>query len=109
MTAVRVLILVSALFPLQGAASNALADNEKICMRKMETLLSQQQVLFSDSQATPEIRRLAERAIDTSREAFAKNGSYCEAQRALQKFDERKASGFHDKQGEVNFFGRGHY
>ena len=109
MTAVRVLLLVSALLPLLATASNALPDNEQICLKEMETLLSQQQVLFSDSQATPETRRMAERAIDTSREAFAMHGSYCDAQRALQKFDEDKESGFHHKQGEVNFFGRGHY
>ncbi|MCQ1058061.1 hypothetical protein ACQKPX_01645 [Photobacterium sp. DNB23_23_1] len=78
-------------------------------MREMETLLGKQQILFSDSQATPDVRRMAERAIDTSREAFAQHGSYCDAQRALQHFDEDKESGFHDQQGEVNFFGRGHY
>ncbi|MBC7001320.1 hypothetical protein BIZ37_02020 [Photobacterium sp. BZF1] len=109
MTAVRVLLLVSVLFPLRVTASNALPDNEQICLKKMETLLSQQQILFSDSQATPETRRTAERAIDASREAFADHGSYCDAQRALQKFDQDKQSGFHYKQGEVNFFGRGHY
>ncbi|WP_231569025.1 hypothetical protein [Photobacterium gaetbulicola] len=78
-------------------------------MKKMATLLSQQQILFSDSQATPEVRRLAERAIDTSREAFALHGSYCDAQRALMQFEVDQDSGFHYKQGEVNFFGRGHY
>ncbi|MGR5063802.1 hypothetical protein [Photobacterium sp. DNB22_13_2] len=75
----------------------------------MEALLGKQQVLFGDSQAAPEVRRMAERAIDTSREAFAQHGSYCDAQRALQQFDVVKEGGFHDQQGEVNFFGRGHY
>ena len=78
-------------------------------MKQMETLLSQQQVMFSDSQASPEIRRMAERAIDTSREAFAQHGSYCDAKRALQQFESEKESAFHYQQGEVNFFGRGHY
>ncbi|MGF1735037.1 hypothetical protein [Photobacterium satsumensis] len=78
-------------------------------MKTVETLLSQQQILFSDSQATPETRRHAERAIDSSREAFAQHGSYCDAQRALQRFDDENESAFHYKQGEVNFFGRSHY
>ena len=109
MTALRVLLLISAYFPFLATASSALPENEQICMKNMETLLRQQQVLFSDSRATPETRRMAERAIDTSREAFAEHGSYCDAQRALQKFDEEKESSFHYKQGEVNFFGRGQY
>ena len=78
-------------------------------MREMENLLGKQQILFSDSQTTPDVRRMAERAIDTSREAFAQHGSYCDAQQALQQFDMDKESGFHHQQGEVNFFGRGHY
>ncbi|GAL02290.1 hypothetical protein JCM19237_5183 [Photobacterium aphoticum] len=87
-------------------ANNVLPDNEKICMKEMEILLGQQQVIFSDSQTQPEVRRLAERAIDVSREAFSKNGSYCEAQQALQAMDLRKENVLELKKGEINYFGR---
>ena len=92
-----------------AVATTALPNNEKICQKEMEVLLAKQQMLFSDTTAPAEVRRSAERAIDTSREAFAYNESYCDAQRALLQFDTEKGSDIHRNKGEINYFGRGHY
>ncbi|MCW8328514.1 hypothetical protein MD588_06810 [Photobacterium sp. SDRW27] len=88
-------------------AYNVLPDNEILCKQAMGKLLAQQQVIFSDNQAAPDVRRAAERAIDTSREAFRAHGSYCEAQEALQAYKPEKDKSFRYRKGEVNFFGRG--
>ncbi|WP_051902574.1 hypothetical protein, partial [Photobacterium sanctipauli] len=88
-------------------AINTLPDNEQICLQNMEKLIVEQQVLFSDSQSSPEVRRNAERAIDTTRETFSETGSYCDAQRVLQAYQRDTESGLRMKEGEVNYFGRG--
>jgi len=88
-------------------AMNALPGNEVMCKQAMGKLLAQQQAIFSDRQTAPDIRRAAERAIDTSRDVFRENESYCEAQQALQAYKPEKDKGFRFRQGEVDFFGRG--
>lgn len=104
-------VLLFSLFIFQGVSqaqpANALPDNEQLCMESMAKMLIEQQVLFSDNKIDPDIRRAAERAIDTSREVFSENGSYCEAERALLGYKPDKDKGFRYRAGEVNFFGRG--
>lgn len=88
---------------------NVLPDNEQLCMETVSRLLARQQAIFSNHQADPDMRRVAERAIDTTREAFAENESYCQAQQALQAYESNtnQDDSFHQRQGEVNYFGRG--
>ncbi|UXI04439.1 hypothetical protein [Photobacterium sp. TY1-4] len=105
----RLLVLIPLLSPLvQAQPLNVLPDNEKLCMEAVGRLLARQQAIFSNSQAEPNQRRLAERAIDTTREAFSESESYCQAQAALQAYESQKDKddSFQQRQGEVNYFGR---
>lgn len=106
----RLAPIIFLLTPLASALPvNVLPDNEKLCMETVSRLLARQQAIFSNNQADPNMRRLAERAIDTTREAFAENESYCQAQHALQAYESSadKDDNFHQRSGEVNYFGRG--
>ncbi|MGF1718006.1 hypothetical protein [Photobacterium chitinilyticum] len=76
-------------------------------METVGKLLAQQHVIFSNSQIDPDIRRAAERAIDTTRKAFSENESYCQAQEVLQAYQAKCNEDFHFRDGEVNYFGRG--
>jgi len=91
----------------QAQSPHSLPDNEKICMATVGKLLAQQHVIFSDSKVDPDIRRAAERAIDTTRKAFSENASYCQAQEVLQAYQAKCNEDFHFRDGEVNYFGRG--
>ena len=101
----RLIPLWLACFIPVASATTAVADERK-CMKDMEVLLSQQQIIFSDSQTKPEVRRLAERAIDVSRRAFNKNSSYCEARTALLSMNPAEENVRQLKKGEINYFGR---
>ncbi|MGF1684416.1 hypothetical protein [Photobacterium minamisatsumaniensis] len=102
----RLLFPLIAFVVMNANATNFLPDNEMICLKEMEKLIGKQQILFSDSQSSQEVRRNAERTIDFTREAFAENNSYCDAQRALQAYQNKQVSGLRLQEGEVNRFGR---
>ncbi|MGF1703139.1 hypothetical protein L4D09_22880 [Photobacterium makurazakiensis] len=106
MLKLRLLFPVIAFMAMKANATTFLPDNEMICLKEMEKLIGKQQMLFSDSQSSQEVRRNAERAIDFTREVFAENNSYCDAQRALQAYENKQESGLRLQEGEVNRFGR---
>ena len=86
---------------------NALPDNEDICEQQLTRLLNQKQMVFSDRNASPTVRRDAERAIDGSRKIFGQGGSYCEAKNALEGYRPDKNQDISFRDGEVNYYGRG--
>ncbi|GAB3519431.1 hypothetical protein [Photobacterium alginatilyticum] len=91
----------------QAQVTHALPENEEICRESVGKLLIEQHAIFSNTQIDPDIRRAAERAIDSTREAYSKNESYCQAQEALQAYKTKSKEDFHYRDGEVNYFGRG--
>ncbi|QSV16701.1 hypothetical protein [Photobacterium ganghwense] len=101
-----IVLLLTTSFAASGSplnqGNNVLPDNEKICLESVEALLGQQQILFSDRHADPEVRRHAERTIDASRDAYARHGSYCDAQKALQAHSQE--SDTRSKPGEISVF-----
>ncbi|EOD79426.1 hypothetical protein D515_01774 [Grimontia indica] len=60
--------------------------SEPICRNNLRTQLLAQQIAFSDSENSPEERRLAEESIDYARDVFAESQSYCKASFALTEF-----------------------
>ncbi|WP_181044662.1 hypothetical protein [Aliivibrio sifiae] len=64
---------------------NSLADiiatpeNEDICKQKYVKEVFDQQVQYSNSQNTAQVRRTAERHIDRSREVYNETNSFCSA------------------------------
>ncbi|CED57076.1 putative exported protein [Aliivibrio wodanis] len=66
-------------------SSNAVADivatpeNEDICKEKYVKEVFDNQVRYSNSQNTPQVRRTAERHIDRSREIYYESESFCAA------------------------------
>ncbi|CZF82787.1 hypothetical protein GCE9029_03439 [Grimontia celer] len=63
--------------------------SEPICRNNLRTQLLAQQIAFSDSENSPEERRLAEESIDYARGVFEESQSYCEASFALTEFLDR--------------------
>ncbi|WP_325894852.1 hypothetical protein [Grimontia sp. NTOU-MAR1] len=63
--------------------------SEPICRNNLRAQLLAQQIAFSDSENSPEQRRLAEESIDYARGVFEKSQSYCEASFALTEFLDR--------------------
>ncbi|CZF86539.1 hypothetical protein GMA8713_04573 [Grimontia marina] len=63
--------------------------SEPICRSNLRTKLLAQQIAFSDSENSPEERRLAEESIDYARSVFEESQSYCEASFALTEFLDR--------------------
>lgn len=60
--------------------------SEPICRNNLRTQLLAQQIAFSDSENSPEERRLAEESIDYARDVFAESQSYCKTSFALTEF-----------------------
>ncbi|WP_394209400.1 hypothetical protein [Enterovibrio calviensis] len=60
--------------------------SESVCSNNLRTMLLQQQITFSDSQNSMEIRRFAEESIDVARAVFEEKQSYCAASLALIQF-----------------------
>ncbi|GLR77222.1 hypothetical protein [Aliivibrio sifiae] len=57
----------------------ATPENEDICKQKYVKEVFDQQVQYSNSQNTPQVRRTAERHIDRSREVYNETSSFCSA------------------------------
>ena len=57
----------------------ATPENEDICQKKYIKEVFDQQVQYSNSQNSPQVRRTAERHIDRSREVYGETTSFCAA------------------------------
>lgn len=57
----------------------ATPENEEICQSKYVKAVFDQQVQYSNSKNTAQVRRTAERHIDRSREIYYKTNSFCSA------------------------------
>ncbi|OAN11244.1 hypothetical protein A3K86_20005 [Photobacterium jeanii] len=111
MTTLRYTLFIASL-TMSGAVTasmptKALPENEHICMKALEKMIINKQMIFSDSTAEPDARRDAERAIDAAREVFRNSQSYCEAESAMHSYKTDKDASFRSRKGEVNYFGRG--
>ncbi|WP_255310658.1 MULTISPECIES: hypothetical protein [unclassified Aliivibrio] len=62
-------------------------DNEDICKQKYVREIFDQQVQYSNSQNTEQVRRTAERHIDHSREIYNETLSFCSALSYLNNKD----------------------
>lgn len=80
-------------------------DNEDICKQKYVREVFDQQVQYSNSQNTEQVRRTAERHIDRSREVYNETSSFCSALSYLRNeaSDELLEDFKHAKSGESQF------
>jgi len=81
-------------------------QNEQACMKNLEQLIVNQQIIYSDSTLALQERQIAEHTIDITRDAFKENESYCDAQQAMEAYvpEKDKELRLHKKQD--NYFGR---
>lgn len=102
-------IIVTLSLPFFSYASNnitTIMQNEQACMKNLELLIVNQQIIYSDSTLAQKERQIAERTIDITRDAFKENESYCDAQQAMEAYLQQKDKGLHLKKGQDNYFGR---
>lgn len=74
-------------------------QNEQACMKNLERLIVNQQIIYSDSTLALEKRQIAERTIDMTRDAFKENESYCDAQQAMEAYKPENDKGLNLKKG----------
>jgi hypothetical protein len=81
-------------------------QNEQACMKNLELLIVNQQIIYSDNTLALQERQIAERTIDITRDAFKENESYCDAQQAMEAYAREKDKGLRLNKGQDNHFGR---
>ncbi|CAG22396.1 hypothetical protein PBPRB0523 [Photobacterium profundum SS9] len=81
-------------------------QNEQACMKNLELLIVNQQIIYSDSTLALQERQIAERTIDITRDAFNQKESYCDAQQAMEAYIPEKDKGLRLHKGQNNYFGR---
>jgi hypothetical protein len=78
-------------------------QNEQACMKNLERLIVNQQIIYSDSTIALQERQIAERTIDITRDAFNENESYCDA---MEAYAQENDNGLRLHKGQDNYFGR---
>jgi 3'-phosphoadenosine 5'-phosphosulfate (PAPS) 3'-phosphatase len=83
----------------------ATPENEEICQSKYVKAVFAQQVQYSNSQNSPQVRRTAERHIDRSREVYSETNSFCSALNYLDNdaSDELQDDFIKAKEGESQY------
>ncbi|WP_407334440.1 hypothetical protein [Enterovibrio sp. 27052020O] len=84
--------------------------SEPVCSANLRAQLLQQQIMFSNSQNSQEVRRIAEESIDVARAAFEEEKSYCAASLTLTQFVEKHTieNANMPKTGQIQSFDRSH-